>query len=396
MPDSRPKKKKDTFIRNNLNERRTKRLLRALRTITPVQGIEVEIDGRRMLNFCSNDYLGLSKHPLLRQRAFEFMERYGSGSTASRLVCGTYECVDQVEKKIASFKGSETALVLNSGYQTNVTLIPALADKNTLILSDELNHNSIIQGSLLARCHVRQFGHNDLGHLKELLEAYRDNTTLSRILIVTESVFSMDGDQSDIDTLVDLAETSQALLIIDEAHATGVLGPNGKGLTCQKNVDLKMGTFGKGAGSFGAYVACDEDMRDYLINFCYGFIYTTALPPAVIGSIDAALELIPSMDQERQELLGKADQFRSAMHSLGLGTGKSTTQIVPIVIGDEKKTLDLSAWLEENGILATAFRAPTVEPGKARIRVSFTASHTQEHVDKLIDIITQWCESNDY
>jgi 8-amino-7-oxononanoate synthase len=344
-----------------------------------------------MLNFCSNDYLGLSKHPLLQQRAFEFMEQYGSGSTASRLVCGTYECMDQVEKKIASFKGSETALIFNSGYQANVTLLPALADRNTLVVSDERNHNSIIQGALLARCDVKRFRHNDMGHLREILETDHSKP-LSRILIITESVFSMDGDQSDVDTLVDLAEAFQALLIIDEAHATGVLGPNGKGLTFQKNIDLKMGTFGKGAGSFGAYVACDKDMRDYLINFCYGFIYTTALPPTVIGSIDAALELIPTMDKERQELQRKAAQFRSAMHRLGLSTGRSTTHIVPIVIGDEKKTMDLSAWLEENGILATAFRAPTVEPGQARVRVSFTTLHTQEHVERLINIITRWCQ----
>jgi 8-amino-7-oxononanoate synthase len=299
--------------------------------------------------------------------------------------------MDQVEKKTAAFKESETALILNSGYQTNVTLLPALADKNTLILSDELNHNSIIQGSLLARCHVRQFRHNDINHLKELLETYRDSTTISRILIVTESVFSMDGDQSDVDALVELAEAFQALLIIDEAHATGVLGPNGKGLTCHKDVDLKMGTFGKGGGSFGAYIACTEDMRDYLVNFCYGFIYTTALPPAIIGSINAALELIPAMDQERQELLAKADQFRSAMHALGLSTGESTTQIVPIIIGDEKKTMALSTWLEENGILAMTFRSPTVKRGEARVRVAFTALHTQKHVEELIDILKRWC-----
>jgi len=344
-----------------------------------------------MLNFCSNDYLGLSKHPLLQQRAIEFMKYYGSGSTASRLVCGTYECMDQVEKKIAAFKGSETALILNSGYQTNVTLLPALADPETLIVSDSLNHNSIIQGSLLARCHVQRFRHNDPDHLKEVLATSKENKAISRVLIITESVFSMDGDQCNVDTLIHLADEFRALLIVDEAHATGVLGPNGKGLTCEKGVDLKMGTFGKGAGSFGAYIACPQEIRDYLINFCYGFIYTTALPPSIIGSIDAALELIPTMDKERQELLGKGDLFRSAMHKLGFNTGTSTTQIIPVIIGDEKETMALSTWLEENGILATAFRTPTVEPGEARIRFSFSTLHTQEHVEKLIDLISRWC-----
>lgn len=353
--------------------------------------MEIEVNGRRMLNFCSNDYLGLSKHPLLHQRAVEFMDLYGSGSTASRLVCGTYECMDQLEKKIAAFKGSETALILNSGYQTNVTLLPALADRETLILSDELNHNSIIQGSLLARCHVQRFRHNNPDHLRELLGNAADNKTTSRILIITESVFSMDGDQSDIDTLINLADEFQALLIVDEAHATGVLGPNGKGLTFQKEVDLKMGTFGKGAGSFGAYIACSKEIRDYLINFCYGFIYTTALPPSIIGSVDASLELIPEMDRQRQELLEKADLFRDAMHKLGLNTGASTTQIIPVIIGDERETVALSAWLEKNGILATAFRTPTVEPGEARIRFSFSSLHKLEHIEDLIDIISRWC-----
>lgn len=385
------KMNKYSFIHDNLNDRRSKQLFRTLRTIVPTQGIEIEINGRRMLNFCSNDYLGLSKHPLLRQRAIEFMDRYGAGSTASRLVCGSYECMDQVEKKIAAFKGSDAALILNSGYQTNVTLLPALADQESLILSDARNHNSIIQGSLLARCHVQRYRHNDPDHLKALLKKHRQDKKESHILIISESVFSMDGDQSNIDTLIDLSEEFQAMLIVDEAHATGVLGPNGKGLTCQKKVDLKMGTFGKGAGSFGAYIACAEEMRDYLINFCYGFIYTTALPPSIIGSIDAALELIPTMDRERQELLRKADLFRSALQELGLSTGRSTTQIIPVIIGGEKETMALSAWLEENGVLATAFRTPTVEPSEARIRFSFSVLHTMEHLEELIDLFRRWC-----
>lgn len=382
---------KYTFIRNDLENRRSKKLLRTLRTVVPLPGVTIEINGRRMVNFCSNDYLGLSKHPLLKKRAFEYMERYGVGSTASRLVCGTYDCVERVEQKIAELKGSEAALIFNSGYQANITLLPALADQETLIISDAHNHNSIIQGSLLARCNIVQFHHNSLGHLKEILETTRGVKNISRILIITESIFSMDGDQSDIDSLVELAEEFQALLIVDEAHATGVLGPRGMGLTCHKMVDVKMGTFGKGAGSFGAYIACSKEIRDYLINFCYGFIYSTALPPSVIGSIDAALKLIPAMNREREELHEKAGHFRAAMHALGLSTGNSTTQIVPIIIGDEKETMALSAWLEQNGILAMAFRSPTVEFGQARIRLSFSILHTWEHLEELIDIIRQWC-----
>lgn len=378
-----------SFIESELDDRKSSSLFRRLRTVAPLSGVEIGVDGRKMLNLCSNDYLGLSRHPLLKQRAMEFMERFGAGSTGSRLVCGSYNCFDQVEKKIAVMKGSEASLILNSGFQSNVSVMPALADGDTLILSDWLNHNSIIQGALLSRCRVVRFRHNDLDHLRELLNRKQGEGN-PRTLIVTESVFSMDGDRSDIDALVELSEEFQALLIVDESHATGVLGKQGMGLTCGKRVDLTLGTFGKACGSFGAYVACSGKMRDYLINFCSGFIYTTALPPSVIGSIDAALELIPAMDRERRELHGKADLLRSSLHELGFNTGNSTTQIIPLIIGDENETMALSKWLEEHGILAMAFRPPTVGEGESRIRVSLSALHKEEHLERVIDLFKKW------
>jgi len=380
---------KDGFIDTELERRRSTRLLRDLRTIRPLSGIEIEVDGHRMLNFCSNDYLGLSRHPLLRQRATEFMEQYGAGSTASRLVCGSYDCFEDLEDRIAELKGSQRALIFNSGFQANVSLLPTLADTDTLILSDWLNHNSIIQGCLLSRCRVERFHHNDLNHLEELLKG-NQGKGFSRILIVTESVFSMDGDRCDVDGLVKLSEEFQALLIVDEAHATGVLGKSGMGLTCGKNVDISMGTFSKACGSFGSYVACNEKTRDYLVNCCSGFIYSTALPPVVLGSIAAALELVPDMDRERGELLQKADLLRSTLHNLGFSTGTSTTQIVPVIIGDEEEALALSRFLGENGVLAKAFVQPTVEPGESRIRLSLSVLHAQEHLDLMIDLFRRW------
>ena len=381
------------FIDDELENRLSLNLYRSLKTVRPLSGVQVEIDGIEMLNFCSNDYLGLSRHPLLEERAKEYLQRYGSGSTASRLVCGNYDCFERVEKRIAELTESEEALILNSGFQANVSLLPALADRDTLILSDWLNHNSIIQGSLLSRCHVRRFRHNDMNHLEELLKENRDKG-LSRILVVTESVFSMDGDQSDIDTHVKLSEKYDSLLIVDEAHGTGVLGKNGMGLTCGKNVDLVMGTMGKACGSFGAYIACSKNTRDYLINFCYGLIYSTALPPSVIGSMDAALELIPTMDKERRDLLLKADLFRSSLSELGYDTGNSTTQIIPVIIGDENDTLDLSKWLEDNGILAMTFRYPSVAKGESRIRLSLSTLHTQEHMERLVNLFKMWREKD--
>ena len=379
------------FIDDKLGNRLSQNLYRRLKTVRPLSGVEMEVDGRRMLNFCSNDYLGLSRHPLLEERAIEYLQKYGSGSTASRLVCGNYDCFEMVEKRIAELTESERALILNSGFQANVSLLPALADRDTLILSDRLNHNSIIQGSLLSRCRIKRFRHNDMNHLEELLRENRDSG-VSRILVVTESVFSMDGDLSDIDTLVRLNEKYDSLLIVDEAHGTGVLGKKGMGLTCGKNVDMVMGTMGKACGSFGAYIACSANMREYLINFCYGLIYSTALPPSVIGSMDAALELIPTMDKERRDLFRKAAFFRSSLNELGYDTGKSTTQIIPVIIGDERNALGLSKWLEDNDVLTMTFRYPTVAPGESRIRLSLSALHTQEHLERVVDLFKRWRE----
>jgi len=381
---------KRAFIRKGLEDRQSSRLLRSMKNIKPLSGVEVEVDGEKMINFSSNDYLGLSNHPLLRERSEEYIRRYGSGSTASRLVCGNYECFEHVEKKLAELSGRQSALIFNSGFQANASLLPALAGRDTLILSDRLNHNSLIQGCLLSRCPVERFLHNDMGHLEELLKKNREKGKDKRIMIVTESVFSIDGDQSDIDALIRLSEEYDAFLFVDEAHATGLFGRNGMGLTSWKDVDITMGTLGKAAGSFGAYIACDTEIRDYLVNFCYGLIYTTALPPSVLGAIDAAMDLIPAMDREREELFRKADRLRKALHVLGFNTSTSTTHIIPIAIGDEDRTISLSGWLEKNGIFAVTFRYPSVAIGDARIRVTLSASHQWEHIDLLIDLLRRW------
>ncbi|MFC1884234.1 8-amino-7-oxononanoate synthase [Thermodesulfobacteriota bacterium] len=347
--------------------------------------------GKRLLNFCSNDYLGLSKHPLLINRSIEFAKLYGVGSTASRMICGTFDCFKEIETKLAEMKGTESALILNSGYQANVSILPALSDGESLILSDWLNHSSIIQGALLSRCRVIRFYHNDLKHLRKLLEEnYKKG--FSRIFIVTESVFSVDGDQADIDALVALSEEFHAILIVDEAHATGVLGDEGMGLTCGKNVDIAIGTFGKACGSFGAYIACSKMIKDYLINRCTGFIYTTAIPPSVVGSIDAAIELIPKMKKEREYLLKNADMLRSSLNSLGWSTGYSESQIVPVIIGSEENALSVSRYLEENGILAIAIRPPTVEEGQSRIRLAVSALHKEEHLKYFIRVFERFIQ----
>jgi len=377
------------FVDAELSRRKAKNRLRRLRSIQPEGPVHVRIDGRCLLNFCSNDYLGLSKHPLVLQRSMEFLQSQGAGATASRLICGNYECIEQIEKKIAELKGIESALILASGFQANLTVLPAIADQESLILSDQFNHNSLILGSRLARCRVAVYRHNDMAHLEQLLEENLSGMG-SRTVIVTESVFSMDGDICNMDALEFLAEKYDALLMIDDAHATGVMGAKGMGLTCGRKADVVIGTFGKAAGSFGAYLACSEKIKDYMINCCAGIIYSTALPPPVIGAIDAALDLIPSMDKEREFLRLNADYLRSILNKMGYNTGDSSTQIVPVIIGKEEDALSLSHWLDQNGILVVAIRPPTVPEGKSRIRISLSAMHSRSNVDQLLDAMKTW------
>lgn len=382
-------KDKFHFIEAELDRRTERRQLRQLRNVVPLGGIEINVNGRTMVNFCSNDYLGLAMHPLLQERSVEFIHKYGTGATASRLICGNYDFYEQIENKLAKLKQVEASLVLSSGFQANISVIPALADQKSLILSDQLNHNSLIQGCRLARCKVAVYRHNDLSHLSYLLEE-NSNKGFSSIFIITESVFSMDGDMADLEGLVALSKKFNAFLIVDDAHATGVFGHQGMGLTCGYDIDLVVGTFGKAGGSFGAYLACTKKLRSYMINCCSGLIYTTALPPSVMGAIDAALELIPVMDGQRKSLLANAEYLRGSLHDIGWETGSSSTQIIPIMVGKEAEALELSSWLEENGILISAIRPPTVPEGASRIRLSLSALHTRVHIDRVIDVLKQW------
>lgn len=379
---------KFSFVDQELDARRTSHRLRTLTAVVPISATEVEVGGKRMTSFASNDYLGLSKHPLLRERAVEYTMRYGTGATASRLVCGTYDCMEALEEKLAVLSGTEKTLILPSGFQTNVSLFPALADKHSLILSDELNHASIVLGCRLARCAVEVFPHNDYDALEMILaeKAHR----FSRLVIVTESVFSMDGDRADISRLVQIAEKFSAILVVDEAHAVGVLGQKGMGLSVGQGVDIIMGTFSKALGASGAYLACAKDVALYFVNCCAGFVYSTALPPAVIGAVDAALDLVQTMEEDRRELEKKSDFVRKSLHKLGLNTGLSSSQIIPVIIGSERETLDLSQHLRSRNVFALAFRPPTVPPGTSRIRISLSAAHSWDDIERLVEAFASW------
>ena len=366
-----------------------------LRTMTPgvPESASCIMRGeRRLINFSSNDYLNLAHHPELIRRSVEWTETWGTGSGASRLVTGTHESHQAVEEKLARLKGTEAALIFNSGYQANAAVLPALLDKKMLggepkVFTDRLIHASLHHG-LAAQRQVR-FRHNDLDHLDSLLK--KNAGAKSRPFIISESVFSMDGDRADLAALCDVAERRGAFLYVDEAHATGVLGPEGMGLSggVPGGIDLIMGTFSKALGSFGAYVACSIPMRDYLVNRSAGFIYSTALPPGILGAMDAALDLVPGMNAERERLHAHADTVRRALADAGISTGGSTTQIVPAVIGSSDAALAASRLLEERGILGAAIRPPTVAEGTSRLRFAMTSAHTDEDIRALTSLIPE-------
>ena len=360
--------------------------LRRLRPWHWQQGKLRDAEGRALIDASSNDYLGLSQHPLVKARAAEWAGRHGAGAPASRLVTGTRDITLAVEERLAAFKHCEAALLFSSGFQANATVIPTLAgaDDRAAIFSDELNHASIVQGCRLARVRTQIFRHNDLDHLDQLL-----GETTGRKLIVTESVFSMDGDRADLPALVQLAERHGAAMYVDEAHATGVLGPQGRGLAAEcGGVDVVMGTLGKAFGAFGAYIAGSRALIDYLVNRCPGFIYTTALPPAVLGAVDAALDLVPGMDQERAQLTQNSQRLRDALAHLNYDTLGSSTQIIPVVIGSEADALAAAQRLEDAGVLTVAIRPPTVPEGTSRLRFALNSTLAEPEMERLLAVLS--------
>ncbi|MEL1249249.1 aminotransferase class I/II-fold pyridoxal phosphate-dependent enzyme [Aurantiacibacter gilvus] len=381
--------KLDPF-RQSLDTIAAKDRTRVLRPARMTGSGRLERGGRELLDFSSNDYLGLSLHPLLVERSADFARKYGAGAGASRLITGTSPEHEAVEARIAAFKGTEAALVFASGWQANAAVIPALAKAahDCAIFADELVHNSIHAGMRGARATTHFFAHNDYDHLDRLL-AEHSGAPLK--LVVTESVFSMDGDRADIARLNQIAARHDALLYIDEAHATGVLGVRGAGLTADHpGADIVMGTFSKALGGFGAYIACSQLLRDYMVNMCAGLIFSTAPPPAVLGAMDAALELVPQMDADRAHLAALGEQLREGLQAMGYDTMGSTTQVVPVVVGPEAQALALGEHLLAAGIAALPIRPPTVPKGTSRIRLALRSTLSSDDVTQVLAAIAQW------
>ncbi len=359
-----------------------KRTLRAVRRVSPR---EVEINGKHLLDFSSNDYMALSMRPELIEGACEWTRKYGAGSAASRLISGTTEACLELEEKIARWKGFESAMILSSGYAGNVGLIAALSGRSRLIYADKLNHASLNQGCLLSGGEFKRYPHVDFDRLEQMTAGEE----IPEKMIVSDTVFSMDGDVADLARLHSIARKRDTLLYLDDAHGSGVLGRNGHGLATPELCDVALSTFSKAMGSFGSCVCCSAAMKEYLVNHCASFIFSTAMPPPVLGAISAAIDLMytAEMEQARSALLLRADHLRNALHEMGIETGKSETMIVPLLIGDTGKATAFSAKLQEEGILGVAIRPPTVPRGASRIRLSLNAAHTDSDVEHLIQAI---------
>ena len=373
------------FIGAELQELKRQGLYRRLRRVEGEQGPTLNLDGQEVLNFSSNNYLGLANHPALRAAAKEAIERYGCGSGASRLISGNMTLHEELEAKIAALKGTEAALVFNSGYQANIGVLSALAGEGDVILSDALNHASIVDGCRLSRATVVVYPHCDLGVLEDGL---KNAPARIRKLIVTETLFSMDGDEAPLAEIVNLAERYGAMVMVDEAHATGVFGPNGAGVVAKlglgNRVPVQMGTLGKALGAFGAYVAGSRELRELLINRSRSFIFTTSLPPAVMAMAIAAIDLVYKEPQRRLALWHNCRALRDGLKKLGFSLGESQSQIQPLVIGDAQKCMDFSERLLQKGVFAQGIRPPTVPPGTSRLRITLMATHTHENLHRAL------------
>ncbi len=366
---------------SELNELDQTGLRRQLRRIDSPQGVEITLTGSgKFLNFSSNDYLGLANHPANRESLKRNIDRYGTGSGASRLVCGSQSPHHELEEKLAALKNAEAALTFGSGFATATGAIPALCEKSDIVILDKLCHASLIDGARLSGATMRVFPHNDLEKLSSHLSWATDKINADgRILVITESIFSMDGDRAPLKEICELVTPSPALLLVDEAHAFGVIGPQGRGLAAElgleQQIDLQMGTFSKAAGLSGGYLCGSRNMIDLLVNKARSFIYSTAPPPSLVATISDCLDLIAGSE---------GDEMRSRLWTnIRAFDRESTSAIVPFIIGENEPALAASQSLQETGYLVPAIRYPTVPRGTARLRITFSAAHQPNQVSRL-------------
>ena len=376
-------------VEDFLQKQKNNSLLRTLKPADLRSNGTIRIDSSDYIDFSSNDYLGLSNHPKLKEASKKALDQFGTSSSASRLLSGDLKIFHRLEEKVAGFKAKEAGLVFNSGYQANLGIISALWGRGDVIFSDRLSHASIIDGICLSGAKLFRFQHNDLNHLQMLLK--KERPKFKNAAIITETIFSMDGDKSDILEIVKLKEKYNCQLMVDEAHATGIFGSGGAGLVQEYDladrVDLIMGTFSKALGGFGAYLACSDKIKQYLINKCRSFIYSTALPASIAAANLASLDVVAKEPTRRKNLLKNSDYFRDKLNQQGLRV-KGSSQIVPWIVGNSQQSVKISQELKAKGYWVLPVRPPTVPIDQARLRFSLTYYHNKEILDKLIDDIS--------
>jgi 8-amino-7-oxononanoate synthase len=364
-------------------------LYRSRRIIESPQGINLEIDGRNVINFCSNDYLGLANHPDVLNAFKTGANRYGVGSGSAHLICGHSAAHHALEEELAAFTGRDRALLFSTGYMANIGVISALLGRGDAVFEDRLNHASLLDGGLLSGARFKRYAHADAADLSANLEKASGNK-----LIVTDGVFSMDGDFAPLDELAVAAKKQGAWLMVDDAHGLGVIGEYGGGIVehyglGQDDVPVLMGTLGKGFGTFGAFVAGSEVLIETLIQKARTYVYTTALPAAVAEATRASLKIVISESWRRDKLKKLSERFRLGAEQLGLQVMASSSAIQPILIGDSQRAVNISNALLDAGFLVSAIRPPTVPQGSARLRVTFSALHEEQHVDRLLDALAK-------
>jgi glycine C-acetyltransferase len=383
-----------SYLTDQMNELKAKGTHFNLRVLEDEQAPECTIDGKHVINIASNNYLGLTTHPKLRAAAMDAMKKYGVGSGAVRTVAGTMRIHMQLEEKIAKFKNVEACVVFQSGFAANAGTVSAILGKDDFIISDELNHASIIDGARLSRAKIKVFRHKDAAHAEELLKEIKDEP--GHKLLITDGVFSMDGDIGPLPALCDVAEKYGAIMMVDDAHASGVLGQNGRGTVDHFNVhgrvDIQVGTLSKAIGALGGYVCGSKDLIDFLYHRARPFLFSTSHPPSVAATCIAAFDLLEEEPQLMDQLWANTRFFKRELGALGFDIGgqntpASETPITPIIIGDGKLTMDFSRELFKGGVFATGIAFPTVPEGKARIRTIMSATHTQDQLSRALEVL---------
>jgi 8-amino-7-oxononanoate synthase len=376
------------FLKESLLQLEKNNLKRRLRDVMGPQDARIVLDGREVLNFCSNNYLGLANDPRLKEAAMEAIKTQGIGAGASRLVCGNMRAHERLEQKIAKFKNKERALLFNTGYMANVGIISSLFSRSDTVFCDRLNHASIVDGIILSQAKMKRYPHLDMDALEDMIQSSESH---GQRAIITDSVFSMDGDTAPLKKIVELAQTYNCIVMIDEAHALGILGDHGRGLAehlgVEDGIDIQMGTLSKAAGGLGAYVCGSEDLIEYIVNHARSFIYTTALPASMAEALSVAIDIIGGDVELRSRLKHNTFYMKQKLSAMGFDVNQTEVPIIPLIVQESSVALEFSQKLLEQNIFVSAIRPPTVPHNSARLRLTVMATHTQQDLDDCLTAI---------